>query len=240
MRRIKTIVGTATLLTLAFMSVGQRAAAQSRIFTAPSTDVVAEKRTVVKFAFGSRLEEHKDGGFETYSPSAVYGVRRGVEVGLNVKFADKYKPNQTVEFQPNAKWQFYHDEDKGVAAAAGATLFLPVFNRAKSDTFGMLYTTVSKKVKAAHGAKFTGGAYGLVGRADGDGPKGGAILSYYQPLLKKVGFAADWMSGHNRFGALTPGFTFKLSKKSTLYTGYSISNKGHKNHGLYVNYGVTF
>ncbi len=70
--------------------------------------------------------------------------------------------------------------------------------------------------------------------------KTGAIVGYEQPLHSKVSFVADWFSGKNRFGYVTPGFAFTVSKRSLFYAGYSIGNQGRKNNGLFLYYGITF
>ena len=80
----------------------------------------------------------------------------------------------------------------------------------------------------------------MVGRADGSGTEGGAIVGYEQPLSKRVNFVADWFSGKNRFGYVTPGFSVVVTKSSALYAGYSIGNFGRKNNALFVYYGITF
>ncbi len=53
-------------------------------------------------------------------------------------------------------------------------------------------------------------------------------------------FVADWLSGKNRFGYVTPGFSVALPRGSALYAGYSIGNVGRKNNALFVYYGITF
>src|SRR5215510_646922 len=214
--------------------------AQSTLFNIPSTDVVAPKKVYVEFDFVSHFESHENGGFQAYVPRAVVGVAKGLEVGANVAFLDTLTPDQPVEFQPNVKYQFYNNEKNGVAAAAGGILYTPIAHRAGIDTFGLLYTTVSKKFKGDHGPRLTGGGYGLVGRADGNGTEGGAIVGYEQPLSNRVNFVADWFSGKNRFGYVTPGFSFVVTKNSALYAGYSIGNFGRKNNALFVYYGITF
>ena len=140
--------------------------AQSTLFNIPSTDVVATKKVYVEFDFISHFESHENGGFQAYVPRAVVGVAKGLEVGANVAFLDTLTPDQPVEFQPNIKYQFYNNEKNGVDAAAGGILYTPIANRTGIDTFGLLYTTVSKKFKGAYGPRLTGGGYGLVGRAD--------------------------------------------------------------------------
>src|SRR6267154_1923475 len=61
-----------------------------------------------------------------------------------------------------------------------------------------------------------------------------------QPLVRRVSFVMDWLSGKNRFGYVTPGLSFTVSKTSALYAGYSIGNSGRKNNALFIYYGITF
>jgi len=224
-----------------FLATAQSTFSQSTLFNIPSTDVVAKKKVYLEFDFISHLESHSDGGFQAYVPRAVVGVGKRTEVGLNAAFIDTFAPDQPVELQPNVKYQLYQGEGNGVTVATGGILYLPVSHRTGTDTFGMIYTVVSKQVKASHGPRVTGGAYGLVGRTDGSGTSGGAIVGYEQPLLPgKVSFVADWLSGKNRFGYATPGLSITVSKSSLLYAGYSIGNQGRKNNALFVYYGITF
>lgn len=216
------------------------AVAQSTLFNIPSTDAVAKGKTYIEFDFISHLESHRDGGFQIYVPRAVYGLGKGVEIGANISFADGHEPHQPVELQPNVKWQFYNSEDNGLAASAGVIGYLSIANREGADDFALIYGNVSKKFKGQYGPRLTGGAYGLAGREDGLGTKGGAIVGYEQPLHSRVSFVADWFSGKNRFGYVTPGLSFTLPKSSLFYAGYSIGNEGRKNNALFLYYGITF
>jgi hypothetical protein len=237
---VKSIPGV-FLITLLLVTITQRVPAQSTLFNIPSTDVVAKKKVYLEFDFISHLEDHKDGGFQSYVPRAVFGLGKRTEVGLNAAFIDTLAPDQAVELQPNIKHQFYQNEGNGVTVAGGGILYLPITNRTGTDTFGMVYTVVSKQVKTTHGPRVTGGAYGLVGRVSGSGTNGGAIVGYEQPLVTgKISFVADWLSGRNRFGYLTPGLSITVSKTSSLYAGYSVGNQGRKNNALFVYYGITF
>ena len=239
MLRLKSIAAALCAVAAITLSDGT-ARAQSTLFNIPSTDVVAEKHVYLEFDFVSHLEAHRDGGFRGYVPRAVYGVGRHVEVGANVAFLDAEAPDQPAELQPNVKYQFYSNETNGVSAAAGAVLYAPVSHRAGTDTFGLVYTVVSKRVKGSYGPRITGGGYRLVGRADGNGTLGGAIVGYEQPLHRRVSFVGDWLSGRNRFGYVTPGLSFALPHASALYAGYSVGNVGRKNNALFVYYGITF
>ena len=224
-----------------FLAIVENASAQSTLFNIPSTDVVAKRKVYLEFDFISHFEDHSNGGFQGYVPRAVVGIGKKTEIGLNASFVDAFAPDQPVELQPNIKHQFYQNESNGVTVSGGGILYLPVKNRAGTDTFGMIYTVVSKQVKGTHSPRVTGGAYGLVGRVSGSGTTGGAIVGYEQPLAPgKVSFVADWFSGKNRFGYVTPGLAITVSKTSLLYAGYSIGNQGRKNNALFVYYGITF
>lgn len=216
----------------------QTAVAQSTIFNIPSTDAVAKKKVYFEFDFISHLESHDNGGFQTYVPRAVVGLGKGVEVGVNVAATRSAAPT-VVYIQPNIKWQFYANEDKGVALSAGAIAYTPLKDRDLNDSFGFFYANVSKKLKGRYGPRVTVGGYGL-GGIEADVDKGGAMVGYEQPLASRASFVADWFSGKNGFGYVTPGFSFTLPKNGLLNIGYSIGNYGRKNNALFVYYGVTF
>jgi hypothetical protein len=237
LKSIARVVATVTF----FAALHVSATGQSTLFNIPSTDVVSKKKVYLEFDFVSHLQRHENGGFQSYIPRAVFGLGKRTEAGVNVTFTDTLVGDQPVELQPNVKHQFYSNEEKAVTISAGGILYLPVANRTGTDTFGMIYTVVSKTVKGSHGPRLTTGAYTLIGRTSGNGNNVGAIAGYEQPLLPgRVSFVADWFSGKNRFGYVTPGLAFNVSKTSLLYAGYSIGNQGRKNNGLFVYYGITF
>jgi hypothetical protein len=236
----RTLSASITCAALALIAlIAQSAYAQSTIFNIPSTDVVAKKKVYAEFDFISHLEGHDNGGFQTYVPRVVVGIGGGVEVGLNIGATDSLAPT-TVYAQPNIKWQFYANEDNGTALTTGAIAFTPLKDRSLNDTFGLFYANASKKFKGDYGPRFTVGGYGLGGLDIAGVDKGGAMVAYEQPLAKRVSFVADWFSGKNGFGYVTPGFSFSLPKNGLFNVGYSIGNAGRKNNGLFVYYGVTF
>ena len=223
-----------------FLSSFCIAAAQSTIATVPSADVVSDKKVYLEFDFISQYANRHESGFQSYVPRAVVGVGHNIEVGANLVYTDGFGVNQPIEIQPGLKWQFYRNEQKGVAAAAGAMLYTPLTHRAGTDAFVMLYAVISKKVAGKFGPRLTGGGYALVGRNEGAGPRGGVIAAYEQPLVPRVSFVMDWSSGANRFGYVTPGLSFATTKRSLLFTGYSIGNQGRGNNALFTYYGITF
>jgi hypothetical protein len=233
-------IGFLSASVLFVLMVNYSIVAQSTLFNIPSTDVVAKKKAYLEFDFISHVKSHDDGGFQIYAPRAVFGVGKNVEVGVNLSVPDTLASNQPVYISPNVKWQFYSNEGEGVAVAAGALIYTPVANRSGADTYGFVYSVVSKKVKSDYGPRFTGGVYGLPGLRSGLGTQGGAIVGYEQPLASKATFVLDWFSGKNAFGYVTPGFSFTLPKASLLNVGYSIGNQGRGNNALFVYYGITF
>src|SRR5882762_685821 len=126
MYKPKSIISTLAALgaTVLFMLLPSSAAvAQSTLFNVPSTDVVSKKKVYLEFDFLSHFKSHADGGFQIYAPRAVFGVAKGVEVGVNFTAVDTFAPNQPVYVSPNVKWQFYNNEDNGVAISAGGLLY---------------------------------------------------------------------------------------------------------------------
>ena len=216
------------------------ASGQSTLFNTPSTDVVPKGSVYVEMDFVSHLADHAEGGFQTYAPRVVVGLGGRTEVGANVTFTDALAGDQPVEFQPNVKFKVYDGGDNGGAASIGGVLYTSVANGEGTDTFGLVYANASKKVSGRYGPRVTGGAYGLVGREDGLGSRGGAMLGFEQPLHRRVAFVADWFSGKNRFGYVTPGLGVALPKGQVFYAGYSVGNEGRRNNSLFIYYGVTF
>lgn len=228
-------------LLVALLSLSARsAAAQSTLVTIPSTDVVAERSVYLEFDFISHYANHHNGGFQTYEPRAVVGVGHNVEVGVNVVYTDGFGTKQPIELQPGVKWRFYQNEKQRLSAVAGVMLYAPITHRAGTNTFFMLYALVSKKMAGKFGPRVTGGGYALPGRNDSTGAKGGAMFGYEQPVARRLSFVMDWASGNNRFGYVTPGFSFATTQHSNLYTGYSIGNQGRGNNALFAYYGITF
>lgn len=228
------------LALLLFVLIANRAEAQSTLVNTPSTDVQATGRTYVEVDFFAHFASYEKGGFQVYGTRVVYGAHRGMEIGANVFYTKVGDVAQPVEVQPNVKWQFYQNEKHGVQASVGGLMYMPATHRAGTDTFGMIYSSVSKKVNSAHGPRMTGGAYTLLGRDKSLGTKTGAMVGFEQPVNSRISFLADWYSGKNRFGYAGAGFAYTLSKKSVLFAGYNVGNSGSRNNYFAIFYAYTF
>jgi hypothetical protein len=215
--------------------------AQSSLLNVPSTDVVATKQVYVEMDFITNYAwQRDDARFANYLPRAVVGVGKNVEVGANVSYTHVPGGGEPIELQPNAKWQFYSNKEKGVAASVGCIWFIPVTRRTDTDTFGQCYSVASKQFSGKYGPRLTGGAYTLIGASKDQGTKTGAVVAWEQPLTKRLSFIVDWQSGYNRLGYLSPGLNLNLPHNASLSGGYAIANRGHQNNGLFVYYGLQF
>jgi len=218
----------------------QPAAAQSTIFNIPTTDTVSPKKGYFEFDYLVQVPKPDENQFQTFVPRIVVGVTPMLEVGFNYSFTKVADVDGTAKFfQPNAKFKLFAD-DKGLAVAAGIIGYFP---NADGDKFGQIYGVVSKKI--GDGPRFHVGGFGAISSEFED--KGGVILGYEQPITGKVSVVADFLSGNNFWGYLTPGISAVLPHNGLLNIGYSIGyneltgdgNPDYRNNALFVYYGIT-
>jgi hypothetical protein len=214
--------------------------AQSTLVNVPSTDIVAAQKVYLEADFITNYAWEREVSFQAYAARAVVGITRNVEAGVNVAYTHVSGKGQPFEVQPNIKWQFYNNEHSGTASAVGCILYAPITHRADARTLGFCYTVTSQKVNGRYGPRFTVGAYALLHATDNDRAKAGVIVGYEQPLAKKLRFLADWTSGANRFGYVSPSLSVTTSSSSALTAGYTIANHGRGSNGLFAYYGVQF
>lgn len=231
----------AALATLIFVFASHsRAVAQTTLFNIPSTDVQGKGRLYTETDFIAHFDKYDNGGFQTLGLRGVYGLGKNLEVGANTYFTRSGASELPIEIQPNFKYQAYSNEKHGVAVAGGAMFFVPVRNRANGDFSTMTYATASKKVKEINGARFTGGAYTMLGAKQANGTKTGTILAYEQPLAKRLTFTIDYFSGKNRVGYASASLAVTLSPNSVIYAGYNFGNGGRGNNSFMIYHGYTF
>ena len=228
---------------------GQAAFAQSTIFNIPTTDTVSPKKGYFEFDYLIQAPETKGAGrTQIYAPRIVVGVAPNLEVGANFFNFKVGDPSTTSSyFQPNIKYKFASNDDKGLAASAGLIWYTPINHRTGVDSYGVVYGNFSKKVKkGTYGPRLTFGPYGIVGASNAYvGTKAGAIVGYEQPVQAKVSIVADWFSGVSGFGYFTPGVSITLPHNGLLNAGYSIGNDSYStphnnNRYVFVYYGITF
>ena len=230
------VLGLAAGVALSTIAV-KPAAAQSTIFNIPTTDTVAPHKGYFEIDYLPQTPGPDEGdAFQIYTPRVIAGLPNA-EVGLN--FANTRIAGETFQlYQPNAKYKFYADDAKGLAAAAG---IIGYFASDDLDSFGQIYGNVSKKVKS--GARVTAGLWSSI--SYGSDNTAGVLLGYEQPVAGRLSIVADWFSGKNFWGYFTPGISVTLPRSGLLNIGYSIGNDsfddpGNHNRALFVYYGITF
>ena len=150
-------------IVLLFMVVAQSAGAQSTIFNVPTTDTVAKGKGYFEFDFQPQAPGPETGASTIiYDPRLVVGLPYDVEVGVNapVYHNGDASPSNLGYVQPNLKWRFYKNDDRGVAAAAGVVSNAPINNRDSQLAWAYAYGNISKKVKSGnYGPRLTVGPY---------------------------------------------------------------------------------
>ena len=247
------------LVALLFVVTAQTAMAQSTIFNIPTTDTVSKGKGYFEFDFLAQAPALPSTRTYVYNPRLIAGLGNKAEAGVNFvtyKTSGASSPNTFAYFQPNIKVKYFNNDDAGVALAAGILWNTPINQRSGQDSWGYVYTNVSKKVKSGmYGPRFTAGPYGILG-ANRDAaagptsfvgqPRAGVILGYEQPVGSKASIVADWFSGKNAVGYFTPGVSFTLPGSGLLNIGYSFGNDSFqnsnatKNRYFFAYYGVTF
>jgi hypothetical protein len=245
---------------LLLVVTAQTAMAQSTIFNIPTTDTVAKGKGYFEFDFLAQAPGTDSTRTYAYNPRLVVGLGDKAEAGVNfLTYRTTGLPDATPStfgyFQPNLKVKYYANDDAGVALAAGILWNTPINQREGQDSWGLVYTNFSKKVKSGnYGPRFHAGPYGVIGAnqdtAAGNvsftGPRAGVILGYEQPVHAKASIVADWFSGKNGLGYFTPGVSITLPGSGLLNVGYSFGNNSWdnsneaKNRYFFAYYGVTF
>ncbi len=246
------------LLLLVSVPFSRQAMAQSTIFNIPTTHTVAQRKAYAELDFLMQAPKSEFSRTYPYNFRLVVGAPGNLEFGVNfpiysIKTSDYSASNGYI--QPNAKWKLYSNKDAGIALAVGGLLNTPLNHRSEQDTWGLLYSLISKKIKAGtYGPRLHAGPYGVVS-ANQDpnngpvsllGPRAGVILGYEQPLQTRISFVADWFSGKNGLGFFTPGVSITLPASGLLNAGYSVGNDSWKDHNatknryFFLYYGVTF
>ena len=131
--------------------------------------------------FDSHLTSYESGGFKA---TARFPLRSGQTDGGGAHaYYVKAESPEPVELQPNAKWQVFETKLKGWRGT-GVILYVPITQRAGSDTFGSVYGTVSKSKRHARRAIHGRGVY--ADRAGGRQrqPQQAPCFGYEQPCTR--------------------------------------------------------
>src|SRR5262244_1966682 len=102
-----------------FVVASQSAMAQSTIFNIPTTDTVSKGKGYFEFDFLSQAPAFDTTRTYVYNPRLVVCVGPNAEAGVNFPtyHTSGLPSGSTSNFgyiQPNFKWKYYNNDDKGV------------------------------------------------------------------------------------------------------------------------------
>jgi len=212
---------------------------QTTIFNIPAADTLQRASVNVEADFLDKPVKYRSGGFQTYGYRLAYGLTNKTEIGSNFYLTwDGHHSVADIEF--SIKRRIYQNEKLGVSVSAGAIAFIPLRDRIGDRPSFMAYANGSKTVKRTGGSTFTGGVYHLFRGQRDIGTRTGAMFAVVQPIRKRVSGVIDWFSGDNRFGYVSAGLNFAVTKRQYLTAGYSFGNSGRGNNMLAVYYGIIY
>ena len=172
------------------------ALSQETVFNVPSGDVL--DRGKVYFEFDATYMPRR--AVRTFTPRIVVGVDHQTEIGLNMNgLSAPGEPQATLT--PTIKWKPYDSGKNGWALLIGDDLFIPVQNqsyRAGNYTYAEFTKTWRTRTRA------TFGGYAFTKNVVASGNRAGGQFALEQPMTSRLTLAADWYTGEQVLGYVTP------------------------------------
>ena len=209
-------------LILAAITLSCLAAAQETVFNVPSGDILDKGKVYFEFDATYMASTAVSG----LTPRIVFGIGHRIEAGVNVNGISTPGVVQTT-LTPTIKWKAYDGGQNGWAFLVGNNLYIPVQNRSY-DAGNYSYAEFAKAWKRSK-TRATFGVYLFTADVVASGNRAGGQFAIEQPLAKRLTFAADWYTGNQALGYVTPGIIVKATSQLTLYGSYQIGNHGGGN-----------
>lgn len=205
--------------------------AQQTIFNVPSADVLDKGKLYLE---EDTLWRPSDPNFAVFTIRGVYGFGSAIEGGVNVGgfvTPGRSTPTATVAL----KWQPI--KSGGFALTTGAHGLFFLRGSEDGDPAGQFYAHVSYAFPT-NTRVTAGGWVATSGYAAADDRAGG-LFSLEQKINDHLTLAADWFTGHNGIGYLTPGIVSAWGKW-TIYAAYTIKNGDSKGNAALIELGYSF
>jgi hypothetical protein len=216
---------------LAGLLAASRASGQQTIFNVPDPDVLEKGKTYLELNALWRLEEPR---FADFVARGVWGVGGSVEVGVNLR-GFMVPGRSTPIAEPNVKWQPWSNEVLSFTAGAAGQFFLRGARDGTPSAFGYAHAAA----KLPSDTRLTAGGYWASSGYAADNVQKGVLAGVEQKLGQEWTVAADWFSGKNSIGYLTPGVIWKTGDW-TVYAGYSFKNRDSRGNGVLTQLGFEF
>jgi hypothetical protein len=228
----------AAVIIVAGFAVGARS--QSTFFYNPSTDILPEGQIGIRFGAKYKVgDQDARKKFSGFTPRVIYGLRKNVEVGVNL-FGNIQPGADATTIVPTAKWRFYMNEKHEVSVVMGDSVYVPV-RKNKKYNLGNYFYVIGSKGFSKTGTKVTAGAYYFTQNVVAkNAARVGGQFALEQKITPKFGFLAEWMTGRHSSGNMTAGFRYKINKRVGSIIGYTVSNDRalQGNHYFYSAIGI--
>jgi hypothetical protein len=195
--------------------------AQETVFNVPSGDILDRG----KFYGELDVTYRPSNSLKSFTPRIVAGIGHNIEVGLNINGIVAPGMSETA-MTPTVKWKACSGGNNGWAFFVGDNLFFPVQNRIYDnrihDVGTWTYAEFTKSWQSK--TRLTFGGYYASRNVFSSGQRGGGQFAVEQGVGQRLTLAADWFTGNDSVGYVTPGLIFKLTHKLTGYLSYQIGN----------------
>ena len=204
------------LLACAFFLVVFAAHAQQTVFNVPSADIMDKGKTYLEW--DTLLGDSSPSAAVT--PRTVHGLGHGIETGINVSSFNA-PVSGPIFAVPTIKWKFYESTKHGLVLFAGDNVVLPIRQR----TFNVGNAVYLEAAKTFSSKTRIGvGIYDFSAQVIDHANRAGIQASLEQEITPRFAVAADWYSGNNSVGFVTPGLVTKVSGTVTLLTACEMGN----------------
>ena len=210
-------------------AMAARAGAQQTIFNVPTADVLDKGKLYLETDW---LWRPNSPSFASGAPlRIVYGLDDRVEAGVNFAGIDSPGPSAPTA-TPNLKWQPYQNGTLSITTGVLGLFYL----RGSRDGNPAVLGYAHAAVKLPTGTRLTGGGWWASSGYVGPGAQAGGLFGLEQTLSEHVTLAADWYTGHNSIGYVTPGLIVS-GGGFVLYAAYAFKNGDSKGSGLLLELG---
>ncbi len=223
-----------TRIAVLLAGISSTAWAQQTIFNVPSADVLDPGKVYLEV---DELFRPTDPAFSSTTVRGVFGLFSRVEGGVN--FGGLNAPGPVVPTATVAV-KIQPVRAGGFALTAGGNGLFFVKGSEDGNPAGLGYGFASYRIPKLGTRIEFGGWYSSAGYAL---PRstGGALATFEQPIACVPGLsvAADWFSGENAIGYVSPGLIHTFGHW-TAYAAYSIKNGDSRGNGGLIELGYLF
>ena len=221
----------AAVTAIALVTSAAPSRAQQTLFNVPSADVLDEGKIYLE---EDTLWRPSSREFALFTMRGVYGLGAHVEGGIN--FGGFVAPGRSAPTATLAlKWQPVKVDNFALTAGAHGLFFLR--GSKNGDPGGHFYAHAS--YASPTNTRFTAGGWVATSGYAGPGGAGGGLFGLEQKVNDQLTIAADWFTGRNGIGYLSPGIISAWGSW-TIYAAWALKNAESKGNAALLELGFLF